>query len=79
MDIAIPYQFDNALTLVRVILDGIAPPRNAAGPLMPGFANALNDAEVARLVTYVRATFTDRPAFADVDAKVREARAAATQ
>jgi mono/diheme cytochrome c family protein len=70
---------NDASNFVRVILHGIAPSGNAAGPVMPGFANALNDAEVARLVTYVRASFTDRPAFPNVEAAVREARAVATR
>jgi mono/diheme cytochrome c family protein len=69
----------DAGNLVRVILHGIAPAGNAAGPRMPGYADALNDAQVARLVTYVRASFTERPAFANVGTTVREARAAATQ
>ena len=61
--------------LVRVVLGGIRQADNRPGPHMPGFADALTDKQTADLVAYVRANFTDRPAFAGVDVAIRKARA----
>lgn len=60
--------------LVRVVLGGITPADNGAGPIMPGFASVLTDKQVGDLIDYLRASFTDRPAFAGVEAVVRQAR-----
>jgi mono/diheme cytochrome c family protein len=60
--------------LIRIILQGMAPPDGEAGPMMPGFAGALTDAQVASLVTYLRATYTDRPEWPNVEREVRKAR-----
>ena len=60
--------------LVRVILGGIQQADNRPGPHMPGFAAALTDKQTADLVAYVRASFTERPAFAGVDVTIRKAR-----
>lgn len=60
--------------LVRVIMGGIVRADNAPGPHMPGFADALTDRQTADLVEYIRASFTDRPAFSGVDAAIRRSR-----
>ena len=60
--------------LVRVILGGIQQADNRPGPHMPGFAAALTDKQTADLVAYVRASFTERPAFAGVDAAINKGR-----
>ena len=60
--------------LIRVILDGLRPIDNTHGAIMPGFGSVLGDKQVADLVDYLRAGFTDRPAFAAVDPVVRAAR-----
>jgi len=59
--------------LIRIILQGMAPPDGERGPFMPGFTGALTDGQVAALVTYLRATYTDRPAWPNVDREVRKA------
>ncbi len=60
--------------LVRIVLSGIQQADNAPGPHMPGFAVVLDDKQTAELVAYVRANFTDRPAFTSVDGVARRAR-----
>lgn len=61
--------------LIRTILHGA---RSQAFPergIMPGFADAMNDAQVARIVRYVRGRFAaDKPAWADVEAAVHKIR-----
>ena len=53
------------------------PPRLPAAPIMPGFANAMNDEQVAALAQYLRAHFTDKGPWTDVDDALRKARDAA--
>lgn len=52
---------------INVILHGLPAPEGERGPIMPGFAGVLNDKQVAALLTYMRATFSDRPAWPDVE------------
>ena len=60
--------------LIRIILQGMAPPDGERGPFMPGFAGALTDDQIAAVVTYLRATYTDRPAWTNLDREVRKAK-----
>ena len=60
--------------LIRIILQGMAPPDGERGPYMPGFAGAFTDEQVTSLVMYLRATYTDRPEWPNVDREVRRAR-----
>ena len=76
---------NTALTLpeptnfIRVVLDGIGIRDGMSGVMMPGFASALSDADIARLAAYLRRTRTDLPAWtnlADQVAAIRRERAA---
>ena len=60
--------------LVRVVVNGITPLGNAPGAMMPGFAAALDDRQVADLVAYVRTAFGEAPAFAGVAEAIKKAR-----
>jgi nicotinate dehydrogenase subunit B len=60
--------------LIRIIVQGMAPPDGERGPFMPGFSGALTDGQLTALVTYLRATNTDRPAWPNVDREVRKVR-----
>ena len=60
--------------LIRIILQGMAPPDGERGPMMPGFSGALTDEQVASLVGYLRATYTDRPEWPNVEREVRRVR-----
>jgi hypothetical protein len=42
---------------------------------MPGFANAMDDNQVAALARYLRAHFTDKPPWTDIDKSISDARA----
>jgi mono/diheme cytochrome c family protein len=64
----------DANNLIRVILEGLQPSGNGHGSMMPGFAAVLSDKQLADLVDYIRASFSDGPAFAGVDKLVRTAR-----
>jgi mono/diheme cytochrome c family protein len=60
--------------LIRIVLQGIAPPDGARGPFMPGYAGALTEEQLAKLIAYVRADFSDRPAWENVDREIRKVR-----
>jgi mono/diheme cytochrome c family protein len=60
--------------LIRIILQGMAPPDGERGPFMPGFAGAYTDEQVASLASYLRASYTDRPAWPNVEREVRRVR-----
>lgn len=59
---------------IQTILHGIPWREGAAQPYMPGFAPALSDAQVTGLVRYLRARYSDRPAWTGIAAWVRRLR-----
>src|SRR3712207_8076846 len=44
------------------------------GPMMPGFAGVLNDRQMTALLNYMRVTYSDKPAWTDVEALVARIR-----
>jgi mono/diheme cytochrome c family protein len=67
---------NSALTLpeptnfIHVVLDGIGVRDGGPGLLMPGFAAALTDDDIARLAAYLRRTRTDERPWTDVEKRV---------
>lgn len=62
--------------LIHTILQGASNPQFPERGIMPGFAQALSDEQVAEIVTYVRQRFApDRPAWQNVRDSVGRARA----
>jgi mono/diheme cytochrome c family protein len=61
---------------IQMILNGIPWREGKAAPYMPSFAAALTDAQVAELAGYLRATYSDKPAWSDLPAEVAKARGA---
>jgi mono/diheme cytochrome c family protein len=59
---------------IQAVLRGIEPPVGGRGPKMPGFADSLTDTQITALIAYVRARFTDRPAWQDLQTAVHAAR-----
>jgi mono/diheme cytochrome c family protein len=60
--------------LIHVIMDGVHPVEGEAGPIMPGFAAALTDDQIAALATYIRSGFSKEPAWTAVDTTVHAIR-----
>lgn len=56
--------------LLHVVLDGTHPPEGASGPIMPSFRDMLTEQQVADLVVYLRARFSDAPPWTDAPAIV---------
>jgi mono/diheme cytochrome c family protein len=63
-----------ARNAIQTILWGLQPQAGERGPWMPGFADVLTDAQVASVVTYLRARFADRPAWTGVEQDVHHIR-----
>ncbi len=59
---------------INVILHGIPAAEGERGPVMPGFAGVLTDAQVAALLGYMRANFSDRPVWTGIESRVAKAR-----
>jgi mono/diheme cytochrome c family protein len=64
----------NAKNLINVTLTGLSPTEGEQGPIMPGFGGAFTDEQLAALVGYLRARFSDQPQWADTAKDIREAR-----
>src|SRR5207248_2825645 len=56
---------------LRIVLNGVHPESGEAGAIMPAFAGALTDAQIAAVVQYTRARFSDRPRWIDIDSTLR--------
>jgi mono/diheme cytochrome c family protein len=71
---------NSALTLpepsnfIHVVLNGIDVRQGGPGLVMPGYASALTDTDIARLAAYLRRTRTDRPPWSNVEQKVAAVR-----
>jgi mono/diheme cytochrome c family protein len=59
---------------IHVIMEGLKPEPGEKGAMMPGFAAELTDRQIAALVDYVRAQFTDRPPWSGVPQQVSSVR-----
>jgi mono/diheme cytochrome c family protein len=67
-------QLETPSNLIRIVLQGIAPADGEPGPFMPGYAGALTERQLEALIAYLRADFTDRPAWQNVDGEIRRVR-----
>ena len=65
----------DAFNLIHTILAGIHPLDNPSRTVMPDFAGAFTDAQLADLARYVRRTFSDQPAWGDLPETIRAVRA----
>jgi mono/diheme cytochrome c family protein len=65
----------NARNVINVILWGLPALDEQHRPIMPGFAGTLNDRQLADLLAYMRARFSDKPPWSEIDKHIREARA----
>ena len=56
--------------LIQVVLRGLSAEEGMPGVVMPSFAHALSDADIARIIAYLRRTRTNLPAWPDLDKKI---------
>ena len=60
--------------LIRVTLDGIHPREGEKGEVMPAFRGALDDAQLASLIAFLRARFSHAPPWQDIGGEVAKAK-----
>jgi mono/diheme cytochrome c family protein len=65
---------DSPRNLINVVLTGLPATPGQRAPIMPGFASALNDQQTIALTTYLRATFTRKAPWNDIETELRDAR-----
>jgi mono/diheme cytochrome c family protein len=58
----------------NIVLSGVRPVEGERSPIMPGFAGSMNDDQIAALLNYLRARFSNRPAWTGVEKTVADAR-----
>jgi len=64
----------DARNATNTILSGLRAVPGERSPIMPPFAASMNDAQLVALLKYLRARFSDQPAWADLEKTVAEAR-----
>lgn len=63
--------------VIQVVLNGVQPREGEVGAIMPAFAGTLTDAQIADLLAYLRARFTDAPAWPGVPEQIHRLAAGA--
>ncbi len=64
----------DARNAANIVLSGVRPVEGERSPIMPGFAASMNDGQIAALLNYLRARFSDQPAWTGVEKTVADAR-----
>lgn len=65
---------EDPTSAIQAVLRGLQPPVGGRGPMMPTFADALTDRQIADVLNYARARFTDRAEWRKLEPKVAKAR-----
>jgi mono/diheme cytochrome c family protein len=60
--------------LANIVLSGVRAVEGEASPIMPGFAAAMTDAQIAGLLNYLQARFSRQPAWSGVEKTIADAR-----
>jgi mono/diheme cytochrome c family protein len=64
----------DARNAANIVLSGVRPVEGERSPIMPGFAASMDDGQIAALLTYLRARFSNQPAWTGVEKTVEDAR-----
>lgn len=62
------------VNLIRATLHGVSLEEGISDVMMPGFANALSDQDIASLLGYLRKTHTDQPAWNNLEQAISDQR-----
>jgi mono/diheme cytochrome c family protein len=60
--------------LANIVLSGVGPVEGERSPIMPGFASSMDDGQIAALLNYLRARFSNEPAWTGVEKTIADAR-----
>jgi mono/diheme cytochrome c family protein len=64
----------NADNLANIVIHGLPAVAGVRSPIMPAFANAIDDGQLVALAKYLRGRFTDRDPWSDIEKSVSNAR-----
>jgi mono/diheme cytochrome c family protein len=59
---------------VNIILSGVRPVEGERSPIMPGFADSMNDDQISALLRFLRARFSNQPPWSGVEKTVADSR-----
>jgi mono/diheme cytochrome c family protein len=59
---------------INIVLSGVRPVDGERSPIMPGFADSMNDQQIVALLQFLRGHFSNQPAWTGVDKAVEDAR-----
>lgn len=59
---------------INIVLSGVRPVDGERSPIMPAFADSMNDQQVVMLLQFLRSHFSNQPAWTGVEKAVAEAR-----
>jgi nicotinate dehydrogenase subunit B len=65
---------DTPTNTIQIIMRGLAPPAGRSGPTMPAYGESFSDRQLADLAAYLRARYTDKPPWPDIEPAVAQAR-----
>jgi mono/diheme cytochrome c family protein len=74
LSLATPVNAADPRDAIQVVLQGLRPEKGKPGLYMPALGDAFTDAQVADLIGYVRARYSDKPAWTDLEPAVAKAR-----
>src|SRR5438874_8094606 len=60
--------------LINIVLSGVRPVEGERSPIMPGFADGIDDGQISALLNYLRARFSNQPAWTGVEKTIEDAR-----
>ena len=58
----------------NIVLSGVRPVEGERSPIMPGFADGIDDGQISALLNYLRARFSNQPAWTGVEKTIEDAR-----
>jgi mono/diheme cytochrome c family protein len=64
----------DARNAANVVLSGLRPVEGERSPIMPGFAASMSDGQIAALLNYLRARFSNQPAWTGLEKTIADAR-----
>ena len=73
LSLAVAVREPDPASLIRIILEGIAPREGERGRWMPSFAGAFTDAQLVELVTSLRRLAPGEPPWQDVAGQIKKA------
>jgi mono/diheme cytochrome c family protein len=59
---------------INIVLSGVRPVEGERSPIMPGFAASMNDDQISALLNYLRARFSNQPAWTGIEKTIADAR-----